>query len=79
MPSTLRQEQDLADLEDWTPEQVEKRQLLLADWAMQRWKVDFTLVETLGPPPEPVDDEDSVDEPDQMLGDAGTSTDEPFG
>jgi len=77
--STLRQEQDLADLEDWTPEQVEKRQLLLADWAMQRWKVDFTLVETLGPPPEPVDDEDSVDEPDQMLGDAGTSTDEPFG
>jgi hypothetical protein len=38
----LAQEQELAQLEDWTPEEIIARQHRLADWALQRWAVDFS-------------------------------------
>jgi Protein of unknown function DUF262/Protein of unknown function (DUF1524) len=38
--ATLKQEQLLAQFENWTPEVIEKRQKQLAAWAMQRWSVE---------------------------------------
>ncbi|MET8257129.1 DUF262 domain-containing HNH endonuclease family protein [Micromonospora sp. NPDC005205] len=38
----LAQEQELARLADWTPEQVLGRQERLADWALERWAIDFS-------------------------------------
>jgi hypothetical protein len=38
----LAQEQELAGLEDWTPEEIIARQHRLANWALQRWAVDFS-------------------------------------
>jgi hypothetical protein len=40
--STLRQEQELAVLDDWTPAQIEDRQRRLGAWALQHWAVDLT-------------------------------------
>jgi hypothetical protein len=37
--SSLKQEQELATYEDWTPQTVTDRQSRLADWAMQRWAI----------------------------------------
>ncbi len=37
----LAQEQELAKLTDWTPQQVTDRQTRLADWALTRWDIDF--------------------------------------
>lgn len=42
--STLKQEQALATVPDWTPETLETRQALIADWAMQRWPLPLTRV-----------------------------------
>lgn len=39
--SVLKQEQDLAAFREWTPAQVRERQEMLAQWAMDRWKVDL--------------------------------------
>ncbi|MEU7994042.1 DUF262 domain-containing HNH endonuclease family protein [Micromonospora sp. NPDC049060] len=38
----LAQEQELARLADWTPEEVLARQERLADWALKRWAIDFS-------------------------------------
>jgi hypothetical protein len=37
--SALRQEQELAALEEWTPALVQQRQDMLAQWAMTRWEL----------------------------------------
>jgi hypothetical protein len=37
--SPLRQEQELAPLLDWNPDEVIARQNRLADWALDRWAV----------------------------------------
>jgi hypothetical protein len=37
--ATLRQEQLLAQYDEWTPATIELRQTKLADWALQRWAV----------------------------------------
>lgn len=37
--ANLRQEQQLAQYLDWTPEVVRERQALLTDWALARWAV----------------------------------------
>lgn len=38
--SNLKIERQLAELDDWTPEEIEKRQKRLADWALARWNVE---------------------------------------
>ena len=38
--SSLRQEQELAHYDAWTPAAVEARLRHLSDWAMDRWRVD---------------------------------------
>ncbi len=38
--SNLRIERDLAGIIDWTPTEIEKRQRLLAEWALDRWHVE---------------------------------------
>ena len=40
--SPLVQEQELARLTGWTPEEVISRQHHLAEWALKRWAVDFS-------------------------------------
>ncbi|MET7400423.1 DUF262 domain-containing HNH endonuclease family protein [Dactylosporangium sp. NPDC005572] len=60
----LVQEQELAPLEDWTPQQILARQQRLADWAVQHWAVDFTDLDEGGEPtdePPSGADEDSLD------------------
>lgn len=52
----LRQEQLLAAFGDWTPARIQERQLVLAQWAMQRWSVSPS-----GHPHE-VDTEDDIEE-----------------
>jgi hypothetical protein len=37
--SALRQEQELATLDEWTPAIVQQRQDMLAQWAMTRWEL----------------------------------------
>jgi hypothetical protein len=37
--SALRQEQELASLDEWTPTIVQQRQDMLAQWAMTRWEL----------------------------------------
>lgn len=39
--SSLRQERELALLDDWTREAIDKRRTRLLDWAKERWHVDF--------------------------------------
>ncbi|MEO7261791.1 MAG: DUF262 domain-containing HNH endonuclease family protein [Jatrophihabitantaceae bacterium] len=38
--ATLRQERMLTQYEEWTPETIRQRQLLLASWALKRWEVE---------------------------------------
>ncbi len=38
--ATLKQEQELARLSDWTPDTLRERQERLAAWALQRWAVE---------------------------------------
>ncbi|WP_162907408.1 DUF262 domain-containing protein [Allorhizocola rhizosphaerae] len=60
----LQQEQELALLDEWTPETILARQERLADWALERWSVDFSDLEDEGSV-EPERDlaEDEPDEP----------------
>ena len=52
--SPLRQEQELARLDDWTPDEIVSRQQQLAAWALQRWTVD--------PPSQPAAVVDELDD-----------------
>ena len=45
--SNLKIERQLAELDDWTPEEIVMRQKRLAEWALQRWQVEL-------PPPLPL-------------------------
>jgi len=38
--ATLKQEQRLASVAEWTPEAIKERQHDLATWALQRWSID---------------------------------------
>lgn len=46
--SNLKIERQLAELADWTPEEVKTRQNKLASWALKRWHVE-------APPPLPIE------------------------
>jgi len=59
--SVLKQEQDLAAFSEWTPKQVRERQEMLAQWAMERWKVDP--IQSVAPgAASAVDDEEVLDD-----------------
>jgi len=60
----LRQEQELAVLEDWTPSTVVARQEQLAEWALNRWSVGALV------PSSTVEDEDDLAEADAPYTDA---------
>ena len=72
--SVLKQEQDLATLSEWTPEQVQIRQDLLAEWAMDRWKVDLQQLPAASIVSAAADEEildDAAADVDPMLTDSG--------
>lgn len=54
----LFQEQDLALLDEWKPESIEKRRAKLLSWARERWHVDFSDVSSDASAAEPDDEED---------------------
>lgn len=56
--SPLRQEQELALLQDWDPAAIAARQERLAVWALKRWAVEAP-VGAADEAPEPDDDEDT--------------------
>ena len=62
--ATLRQEQLLAQYDEWTPAKIELRQTKLADWALQRWSVEPPDVSVLTD--EDVDIEAEGSDEDQM-------------
>ncbi len=43
----LRQEQELAVLEEWTPDTIIARQQLMAEWALRRWSVNGVIAPSL--------------------------------
>lgn len=59
--SAFFQEQELADVEDWTPEAIIDRRERLLAWARERWAVDLSDAAAEPEYPEPEDD-DELDE-----------------
>ena len=59
--SAFFQEQELADVADWTPEAIVARRERLLAWARERWAVDLSDVGAETEYPEPEDD-DELDE-----------------
>jgi hypothetical protein len=53
----LAQEQELATLTDWDPDQIRARQERLAEWALLRWAVDFSDLDQF-----PIDEEELEDD-----------------
>lgn len=55
--ASLRQEQELARVQDWDPEAILARQARFAEWALERWAVQ--------PPESQAETPDEIDEADQ--------------
>jgi hypothetical protein len=66
--SPLRQEQELASREDWTPEEVLARQERLAKWALLHWAVELNDLED----EDLLEDSDADDADDMAAGDGLT-------
>ena len=69
--SAFFQEQELADVEDWTPEAIIDRRERLLAWARERWAVDLSDAAAEPEYPEPEDDEEldeleALDDYDEM-------------
>ena len=69
--SAFFQEQELADVEDWTPEAIIARRERLLAWARERWAVDLSDAAAEPEYPEPEDDEaldelEALDDYDEM-------------
>ena len=62
----LAQEQELALLADWTPEDIVARQDRLAKWALQRWAVDFSDLDQSYIEEEDVEEDVAATEPDAL-------------
>jgi hypothetical protein len=62
----LAQEQELAHLADWTPKEVISRQDRLANWALQRWAVDFSDLDQSYIEEEDVEDDVAAPEPEVL-------------
>jgi len=66
--SVLKQEHELATLDEWTPAQVRQRQETLAQWAMDRWELGSNQPITGGATLAATDEGDLDDvDPDPML------------
>lgn len=60
----LRQEQELAKFDDWTPETIRQRQSELASWAMRRWHIDPPTVAEAQAEAAKIEPESDEDDPD---------------
>lgn len=58
----LRQEQQLAQYQDWTPTTIRERQGVLADWALTRWAVAAPTVGNIDVAPEDIESEGSEED-----------------
>lgn len=58
----LKQEQLLAQYEEWTPEVIIQRQKAFADWALKRWAVLSPSAEEIAADEVEIEDEGAVDE-----------------
>lgn len=66
----LRQEQRLAHHDQWTPEVINKRQLVFASWALERWSIESPSVAELTEDVEiEAEDDSAVDLDQNDLGD----------
>ena len=63
--SAFFQEQELADVEDWTPDAIVARRERLLAWAKERWAVDLSDVGTEAEYPEPEDEDDDLGDLDE--------------
>jgi hypothetical protein len=70
--SSLKQEQELATVVDWTPAELVARQERLATWALERWKITPISADITTADDDPTD---IIEDVDPMLGDNGDAAD----